>query len=60
VAIGARRGVHGPRWRDCFVPGETYTLKYRIMIYDGLIDSLKAENYWTDFAHPPQVVQQQQ
>lgn len=40
------------------VPGETYTLKYRIMIYDGSIDSMKAENYWNDYAHPPQVLQQ--
>lgn len=36
-------------------PGESYTLKYRMLIYDGSIDSLKAENYWNDYAHPPKV-----
>ncbi len=40
------------------VPGETYILKYRMMIYDGSIDSTKAENYWNDYANPPQVLLQ--
>ncbi|MDZ7692819.1 MAG: hypothetical protein U5K69_17115 [Balneolaceae bacterium] len=26
-----------------------------MMVYDGQIDSLKAEDYWQDFGHPPKV-----
>ncbi len=36
-------------------PGKSYTLKYRMMVYDGKIDSTTAEQYWRDFAHPPRV-----
>lgn len=36
-------------------PGNTYSLKYRMMIYDGKIDSAEAEQYWHDFAYPPKV-----
>lgn len=36
-------------------PGNAYTLKYRMMVYDGKIDSTTAERYWHDFANPPRV-----
>ncbi len=39
-------------------PGKAYTLKYRMMVYDGTIDSTAAESYWNDFAHPPRVERQ--
>lgn len=36
-------------------PGKAYTLKYRMLVYNGKIDSVTAERYWQDFAHPPKV-----
>lgn len=36
-------------------PGNAYTLKYRMLVYDGALDTLQAERYWTDYAHPPTV-----
>lgn len=36
-------------------PGNNYSLKYRMMVYDGQIDSSRAEDYWQDFGHPPKV-----
>ncbi|SMO41093.1 ThuA domain-containing protein [Fodinibius sediminis] len=36
-------------------PGNSYSLKYRMMVYDGKIDSVDAERYWQDFANPPEV-----
>lgn len=39
-------------------PGNNYTLKYRMMVYDGEIDRQTAENYWNDFAYPPKVKMQ--
>ncbi len=36
-------------------PGKNYSLRYRMLVYDGELDSLTAENYWSDFAHPPKV-----
>lgn len=39
-------------------PGRTYTLKYRMVIYDGAINKQQAENYWNDYAHPPQVIKE--
>ncbi|MBN1388184.1 MAG: PmoA family protein [Bacteroidales bacterium] len=36
-------------------PGKRYRQKYRMLIYDGKIDSLTIERIWTDFAFPPEV-----
>ncbi|MEX0770697.1 MAG: ThuA domain-containing protein [Balneolaceae bacterium] len=36
-------------------PGKTYTLKHRMLIYDGKIDSAKAERYWVNYVNPPRV-----
>lgn len=36
-------------------PGNSYSLKYRMMVYDGKIDSTNAERYWQDFGNPPEV-----
>lgn len=36
-------------------PGNDYQLKYRMFVYDGKIDRLKAERLWADFAYPPVV-----
>ena len=37
-------------------PGKLYTLKYRMMVFDGTFpDEKEAEEVWNDFAHPPKV-----
>lgn len=36
-------------------PKQTYTLKYRMVIFDGKIDAKKAEMYWNSFASNPKV-----
>ena len=36
-------------------PGKAYTLKYRMLVYDGELDSATANRYWQDFAYPLQV-----
>ena len=37
-------------------PGNLYTLKYRMMVFDGEFPKAeKAEEIWNDFAHPPKV-----
>ena len=36
-------------------PRTDYQLKYRMFVYDGKIDSSKAEKIWQDFAYPPKV-----
>ncbi|NJB84975.1 type 1 glutamine amidotransferase [Lewinella marina] len=37
-------------------PDGQYRLKYRMVVYNGTLDSAAAERYWQDFAHPPRVV----
>ena len=37
-------------------PGKIYRLKYRVLVYDGLIKRDDAERLWNDFANPPSVV----
>jgi hypothetical protein len=34
-------------------PRQKYTLKYRMVIFDGEMDASEAEKYWKSFAHPP-------
>lgn len=36
-------------------PGSSYTLRYRMLVYDGKLDRKQAEQYWTNYAHPPRV-----
>ncbi|MCW9711488.1 ThuA domain-containing protein [Aliifodinibius salicampi] len=36
-------------------PGNSYSLKYRMMVYDGKIKPADAERYWQDFGNPPRV-----
>ena len=36
-------------------PGKTYTLRYRMFIYDGMTDGEIPERLWNEFAHPPVV-----
>lgn len=36
-------------------PGQSYSLKYRMMVYDGEIDIETAERYWSSYANPPEV-----
>jgi hypothetical protein len=36
-------------------PGNIYTQKYRMLVYDGKIDPAVSERVWTDFAYPPVV-----
>ena len=33
-------------------PGKTYTLKYRLVVFNGKFDSTKAENAWKKFVKP--------
>ena len=40
-------------WR--LEPGRNYTLRYRMLVYDGTVDVQQAEQAWRDFAHPPRV-----
>ncbi len=35
------------------IPGNEYVLKYRMLVYDGKIDSELAQRVWNDFANPP-------
>lgn len=37
------------------LPGKTYALRYRMLIYDGTITSIEAEQTWKSFAHPPEI-----
>jgi hypothetical protein len=34
-------------------PGKTYTLKYRLLVFNGKMDAAKAESAWKSFARPP-------
>lgn len=36
-------------------PGKTYTLKYRMVVFNGKFDAAKAEGAWQHFAEPPKV-----
>jgi hypothetical protein len=36
-------------------PGNDYVLKYRLLVYDGQIETGIAESLWNDFANPPLV-----
>ena len=33
-------------------PGKTYTLKYRLVVFNGKFDAVKAEEEWKSFANP--------
>jgi len=35
--------------------GRDYSLKYRLLVFDGAISAEKAEIYWQDFANPPRI-----
>jgi hypothetical protein len=39
-------------------PGRTYTLRYRMLVYDGAMEGEMAERHWRDFAHPPRVTRE--
>jgi hypothetical protein len=36
-------------------PFKTYTLKYRLIVFDGGMDAEKAEKYWKSFANTPEL-----
>ncbi|HET6560183.1 MAG TPA: PmoA family protein [Prolixibacteraceae bacterium] len=36
--------------------GNDYTLKYRLVVFDGMMSPQEAESYWQAFANPPLVV----
>lgn len=36
-------------------PGKEYSLTYRFLVYEGKVDSARAENAWHFFANPPKV-----
>jgi hypothetical protein len=35
--------------------GRDYSLKYRLLVFDGNVTQEEAESYWKGFAHPPRV-----
>jgi len=37
------------------VPGNSYVLNYRMLVYDGKIDAEEADRYWENFSNPPRV-----
>lgn len=37
-------------------PRKSYTLRYRMVIFDGTLSPGEAENYWSAFAAPPRVI----
>lgn len=40
------------------VPGKSYLLKYRFLIFDNKLSMQQAEEAWQSFAHPPKVIVQ--
>jgi hypothetical protein len=34
-------------------PGGSYTLKYRMFVYDGTMSAERAEALWQSYSHPP-------
>lgn len=36
--------------------GHTYTLRYRLVVFDGELTESQAEQYWQSFANPPNIV----
>ncbi|MEX0778171.1 MAG: ThuA domain-containing protein [Balneolales bacterium] len=36
-------------------PGKSYTLKYRMLVYDGKMNEELANQYWNNYANPPKV-----
>lgn len=42
------------------VPGKTYVLKYRFVVFNGKFDSEKAESAWQYFANPAKVIVKKQ
>lgn len=39
-------------------PGKAYSLRYRLVVFDGTFDKNKAEAAWQDFAVPPKITVQ--
>ena len=37
------------------LPGKSYTLNYRMLVYDGELSPETMEKRWRDYAHPPKV-----
>lgn len=37
------------------LPGKTYALRYRMLVFDGDLSAEQAEQTWQAFAHPPEV-----
>ena len=38
------------------LPGKSYNLRYRFLVYNGRFDKEKAESAWNYFARPPEVI----
>lgn len=36
-------------------PGSSYTLKYRMVLYDGGVDAEEADQLWKNYANPPKI-----
>lgn len=36
-------------------PRQVYLLKYRFLVYNGIVEKEKAESAWTYFAYPPKI-----
>ena len=61
--VGANQGIENvfinfnpAQDRDWILEsGKSYSLKYRMLVYDGKIDADKANLYWSNFAKPPKM-----
>ena len=45
--------IRDNKWE--LTPGRNYVLKYRLLVFDGELTPTEAEQYWNDFANPPEV-----
>jgi hypothetical protein len=44
------------RYKDWLLePAKSYTLKYRFVVYNGKINLKIAENFWNNYANPPEI-----
>jgi hypothetical protein len=46
--------IRHEEWR--LSPGRNYTLKYRLVVFDGEMEAERAEQYWKGFANSPRMI----
>lgn len=61
--VGANRGAENvfvnfnpAQDRDMVIqPGQPHIFRYRMIVYDGKLDSEQAERFWNNYAYPPRI-----